>query len=413
MGFIVFRILLPTVVLLIQFVLYRRTERWLNRTTPQRKSFRYIARALFILFNIAFLYAVMVRPTAQYPVPGFVQWGSYPFFFWHTGCFFVGLFLLISHLVRTPFKLGLWIARKIPATNKRITRLESTTSFQTFDGSRRKFLSRSMYGLTGVAFAGSAYGMLLEKHECDIIPVEFSFPHLPDTLDGFTIGLVSDIHSSIFMPKEEMDRYAALVNSLNADLIVVPGDFVNSDINEVYPFAEAFSVLKAPYGVYGVTGNHDFYAGADFVSKKVDECGIKMLRDDKVVIDKNGGKFYLVGVDDVGFENRAPIKMDAALGSAPLEIPRILLCHRPYYLKQAATRNFDLVLSGHTHGGQVVLGRFGDLVIAPSRLASKYVWGKYHEGNTHMYVTSGIGTVGLPVRINCPPEITKITLRKA
>jgi predicted MPP superfamily phosphohydrolase len=269
-----------------------------------------------------------------------------------------------------------------------------------------------MYGLTGVAFAGSAYGMLLEKHACDVIPVDFSFPHLPPGLDGFTIALISDIHSSIFMPKEDMDKYAALVNSLHADLIVVPGDFVNSNMNEVYPFAEAFSELRAPYGVYGVLGNHDFYAGVDPVARNVDDCGIKLLRDDKVVVEKNGGKLYLMGVDDVGFENRAPIKMDTAIGYAPLPIPRILLCHRPYYLKQASEKKIDLVLSGHTHGGQVVFGRFGNIVLAPSRLASKYVWGKYREGDTHMYVTRGVGTVGLPVRLNCPPEVTLITLHQ-
>jgi uncharacterized protein len=100
------------------------------------------------------------------------------------------------------------------------------------------------------------------------------------------------------------------------------------------------------------------------------------------------------------------------MGHTPLAIPRILLCHRPYYLKTASEKNIDLVLSGHTHGGQVVFGRFGDVVIAPSRLASRYVAGKYRMGNTHMYVSRGIGTVGLPIRINCPPEITMITLRK-
>jgi uncharacterized protein len=199
---------------------------------------------------------------------------------------------------------------------------------------------------------------------------------------------------------------------LNADLIVVPGDFVTSNFGEVFPFAEAFNILRAPYGVYGVLGNHDFYSGADAVAKEVDNCGIRLLRNDKLVIEKDGGKFYLIGVDDVGVNNRAPIKLDEAIGSAPLDIPRILLCHRPYYLNAARDKNIDLVLSGHTHGGQVVLGRFGDMVIAPSRLASKYVWGKYREGNTHMYVSRGIGTVGLPIRINCPPEITKITLRK-
>jgi hypothetical protein len=102
--------------------------------------------------------------------------------------------------------------------------------------------------------------------------------------------------------------------------------------------------------------------------------------------------------------------MDTAVGYAPLDIPRVLLCHRPYFLQQAARRKIDLVLSGHTHGGQLVFGRWGETVIAPASLASRYVWGKYRIGNTHMYVSRGIGTVGIPIRINCPPEVTKITL---
>lgn len=254
--------------------------------------------------------------------------------------------------------------------------------------------------------------MLLEKNECDITTAEFTFPHLPHSFDGFTIALASDVHSSLYMLGEDMDRYAHLINSLNADLIVVPGDFVTSNVAEAYPFAEAFSILRAQYGVYGVLGNHDFYSGADRVSRIVDECGVKLLRNDKVVVQKDGESFFLLGVDDVGLQSSAPIKLDEAIGSAPRNVPTILLCHRPYYLMQAAEKKIDLVLSGHTHGGQVVFGRFGDVVIAPSRLASKYVWGKYRHENTHMYVSRGIGTVGLPVRINCPPEITKITLRR-
>jgi predicted MPP superfamily phosphohydrolase len=270
-----------------------------------------------------------------------------------------------------------------------------------------------MYGLTAVSFAGTAYGMFLGKNDCEINETEFFFPHLPEEFNGFTIALASDVHSSIFMTKEEMDVYAQMVNSLNADLVVVPGDFVTANVMEVYPFTEAFSILKAPHGVYGVLGNHDFYAGADLVAKEVDDCGIKMLRDDHIMVERNGKTICLIGVDDVGFSNGAAIKLDTALGKVPSnDLLKILLCHRPYYLRQAAAKNVDLVLSGHTHGGQVVFGRFGDVVIAPSRLASKYVWGRYREGNTHMYVSRGIGTVGLPVRINCPPEITKITLRK-
>ena len=412
-SFMLFRVLIPLVVVGIQLILFRKTERWFKSKAPNARSLRLIVRSLFLVMNVGFLYVFFERPTHQSVVPWWIEVWMYPFYFWHSACFFIGLFLLISNVLRSPFKLGLWVAEKVNPTRDRIRQLKTTTKFQTFDATRRTFMRRSMYGLTAASFGGTAYGMFLEKNECEITSAEFPIARLPEGLDGFTMALVSDIHSSIFMSEEEMEKYARLVNDMNADLIVVPGDFVTSDYREVYPFVEAFHVLSAPCGVYGVLGNHDFYAGPDRVAREVDAAGIKMLRNDKVVIEKNGGKFSLIGVDDVGFSNRAPIKLEEAIGQAPQEMPQILLCHRPYYLDEAADNNIDLVLSGHTHGGQIVLGKFGDVVIAPSSLVSRYVWGKYKERNTHMYVSRGIGTVGLPVRINCPPEITKITLKRA
>ncbi len=412
-GFFVFRIVVPALFLGIQFVLFRKMERWFGTQAPNARVLRSVVRVLFVIFNVAFLYAFWDRPTHRHPVPWLVEYGMYPFYLWHGGGFLIGLVLLISKIIKSPFQMGWWVAKKVSPTREKIHQITSTPSYQIFDSSRRTFIRRGMYGLTAASFGGTAYGMLLEKNECDITSAEFAFPHLPPQLDGFTIALISDVHSSIFMSKEEMDKYAQVVNSLNADLIVVPGDFVTSNYNEVFPFVEAFNILRAPYGVYGVLGNHDFYAGAETVAKEVDACGIKMLRNDKVVIEKDGGRFYLLGVDDVAFNNRAPIKLDDAIGYSPLDIPKILLSHRPYYLDQAAEKNIDLVLSGHTHGGQVVMGKFGSIVMAPASLASKYVWGKYRMNNTHMYISRGIGTVGLPIRINCPPEITKITLRKS
>jgi len=105
--------------------------------------------------------------------------------------------------------------------------------------------------------------------------------------------------------------------------------------------------------------------------------------------------------------------MARALHGVPESMPRVLLSHRPYFIGEAGAAGVDLVLSGHTHGGQIVLGRIGDVTLTPAALASPYIWGKYRLGGTQMYVSRGIGTVGLPMRINCPPEITKITLRPA
>ncbi len=214
------------------------------------------------------------------------------------------------------------------------------------------------------------------------------------------------------MSREDMTEYTRLVNGLQADMIAVPGDFVNANVREITPFAEAFSALEAPSGVFGVLGNHDYYTGSpDIVAREVTSCGIKILRNENIEVKKNGARICILGVDDIGRYTTAAMVMDKAAASAPSGVVRILLCHRPYFIQEAAERNVRLVLSGHTHGGQIVLGRIGNAVIAPARIASPYIWGKYSINNTHMYVSRGVGTVALPIRINCPPEITRITLR--
>jgi hypothetical protein len=256
--------------------------------------------------------------------------------------------------------------------------------------------------------------MLVEKSSVEVNEAEFSIANLPPELSGFSIALLSDIHSSLYMTRRNMQDVVARVNALKADMIAVPGDFVNNQVQEVYPFAEAFSELVAPYGVFGVMGNHDFYTeNPEQVARVVDECGVKLLRNDRITIRKGSSEFLLVGVDDVGRDERQLIKLDTALGEAPPQIPRVLLCHRPYYLPMASGKKIDLVLSGHTHGGQVVFGKFGGITFAPAAIASPYIWGKYRHGFAQMYVSRGIGTVGLPVRFNCPPEITRIVLRPA
>jgi predicted MPP superfamily phosphohydrolase len=195
-------------------------------------------------------------------------------------------------------------------------------------------------------------------------------------------------------------------------MIAVPGDFVNANVREIAPFGEAFSALRAPSGVFGVLGNHDFYTGSpDIVAREVTSCGIRVLRNESIEIRKNGARISVLGVDDIGRYATAPMLMDKTIASAPPGVVRILLCHRPYFIQEAAERNIGLILSGHTHGGQIVFARIGNAVIAPARIASPYIWGKYRLNDTHMYVSRGVGTVALPIRINCPPEITLITLR--
>ncbi len=413
-GMILFRIVIPLIYLAIQFLLYRGASRWAAAKFPGRKNISLLVAVPFLFFTLLFFGLAMVRVQVLQLPDWLREVAVYPSSFWTGATLFLGLVETALLILILPLKLGVRAAGLVPSWKERMARLRAKPSMQRFDASRRAFIRRGAYGLTAVSFAGSAYGLLAAKHEHEVTEEEFAVRNLPPAFDGFTITLLSDIHSSVYMSKTDMDGFVALANGLKSDMIVVPGDFVSGLTEEVYPFAESFSNLQAPHGVYGVTGNHEYYTqDPDRVIREVDACGVKLLHEECVSIKKNGSEILVVGIDDAPRGQIAARRIRSALSRAVPGAPRILLCHRPYYLAEAEDLNIDLVLSGHTHGGQVVLGRFGNTVITPASLASPYVWGRYRKGGTEMYVSRGIGTVGLPIRINCPSEITRITLRAA
>lgn len=279
-----------------------------------------------------------------------------------------------------------------------------------FNPSRRAFLTSSTLGVASLPFLGNS-GIITNNGDFDTVEQNIVIQNLPEEFKGFTIGMMSDVHSSVFMNMEDMSKYVQSMNVLKADLVVVTGDFVNSQTEEVYPFIEAFSELKADYGVYGCLGNHDYFTkNVELVAKEVDGCGIKLLRNDAVKIQKGNSFLNLLGVDDIPRDVNPDKYILPAIKSANNNNPKILLCHKPYFMENFQNHNIDLTLSGHTHGGQIVFAKIGDTYITPATLFSKYVWGLYKKGNSQLYVNRGIGSVGLPIRINCPPELTKITL---
>lgn len=411
LTFLIFRIMMTSILLAIQWYFYRRTILYARSHWASKNPQQFI-RALFILFNLPLPIVMLVRPR----LTGFPEWfftlGVYPFSIWHGALFLLFLVLSILYLVRFPFSLTVWLAKKFDLTKRKLDLLKQRTHFERWDSSRRLFLQRGFTILAGTTFAGTAYGVY-SKYDFEIDRIRIALKNLPPQFEGFTITLVADIHSSVFMTKEDMVRYVTVINEIGSDLIVIPGDFVNSMVEEVFPLAEAFSDLRAPYGVFGSLGNHDFFADVDRVAREIEECGITLLRNARVNIAKEGSVIQLLGVDDAGRAERAGTLFDRALAGVASNVPRILLCHRPYFLEQAVERNIDLTLAGHTHGGQIVFTKIGQTVIAPARLASPYVAGLYQKGESQMYVTRGLGTVGIPIRINCPPEITVITLSNA
>lgn len=395
----------------IQLYYYWRTVRYL-RSTGKPSWLRRAAMVPLVVFTVPMIAMLIFSIRVAHLPSWLVTLYIYPLYVWHFSSVFVILILFAGMLVRAPVIAAKWILRSMRKSTQPVLTKEEPRAGG-FDPRRRTFIRQGVTVLAGVTVTGSAIGAI-RRNSYEIVHQEIRMPGLPPELTGFTIALISDIHSSPFMTKDQMEEYAAAVNGLGADLIAVTGDFVNSNLEEVYPFSKAFSSLKAPLGVYGVLGNHDYYTRqVEAVAKEVNDCGIRLLRNGRETIARNGTSIDLIGIDDVGTAGHAAQLIDRALAGSKGRSPRILLCHRPYFFDQAVRRKIGLTLSGHTHGGQVVFARFGGDVIAPARMVSPYVAGLYKIGDANLYVSRGVGTVGVPIRINCPPEVTRITLLPA
>lgn len=404
-----FRLYVTLFILFGQTYLFVRLRSYIKKQTRFPSWTNKAVIAVFLLFNLPLIviYSSFWRLTQMSEN---VILLLTPFFIWHIATLFIFIVLGILGLLKLPFVLTLKTAMLHPSIKTKVSEMKETSRFQKFNTTRRSFLQKGIIGLSAYSFVGATAGAV-GKGDYEITRKTLTIPNLPEEFKGFTIGMMSDIHSSIFMNKEDMDEYITAMNGLKTDLVVVTGDMVNSQVDEVYPFAEAFSNLKAEYGVYGCLGNHDFFTkNVELVAQKIDDCGVKLLRNDAVQIKKGNSYFNLVGVDDIGRNADPNDYMTKALAFAKNEQPKILLCHKPYYFQQAKDLGIDLTLSGHTHGGQIVFGRVEKTPISLAALASKYVSGLYTMDNSYLYVNDGIGYTGIPFRINCPAELTVLTL---
>jgi predicted MPP superfamily phosphohydrolase len=351
----------------------------------------------------------------------------------------IGLGLLARDFILRPLRLRMIrrqrsarrerfarLAERIPAQSRLMAParagLERLATPREHTVPRRAFIRTAALAATGyVASASSLSAMRSEESRLELVKIKI--PGLPDALKGTTIGLISDIHSSVYMPRDEMERYKTMVNELKADVIIVDGDFVNSKLAEVYPFAEAFSGLSAPLGVYGVTGNHDYYPkDIEAVVREVEQAGIKVLRNENITLEKNGERIKLLGIDDIYiYEVNEYIangrteagRIENLMKGVSDDVTTVFMCHKPYPFEEYSQLGIDLMISGHTHGGQVVIAQLDNINLSFASLASRYVSGLYKARSNpraQMYVTRGVGTVGIPLRINCPPEVTKIVL---
>ncbi len=223
--------------------------------------------------------------------------------------------------------------------------------------------------------------------------------------DGLKIVHLTDIHLSLFTPIEEVGRAVDLANIERPDIVCLTGDYVTLSPRYIWPVARALGRLRSRHGVFAVLGNHDFRVNADEVTRALEAQHIRVLRNAHYPLRADGGTLWLAGVDDVwgAFDD-----FDAAVGSIPARDPKILLCHNPLAIRLAARHGIDLMLSGHTHGGQIRLPFFAQRNKSRARLID----GWHRLGNTQIYISRGIGKVVVPLRVSCPPEIACLHLRR-
>lgn len=277
---------------------------------------------------------------------------------------------------------------------------------------RRRFLQ--LGGLGAFAALG-ADSLLLEPNIPRVVRKEIPLKRWPARMDGFTIALISDFHYDTVFSQHPIRRSVEIVNGLMPDLIVLPGDFVTAPpfgdpakgASTAEPCAELLGQMKAPFGLWAVLGNHDLYSDPTRITDALTSQGIQLLTNRSIPIEKNGGRFWLSGIDDL-LDGSPDLK--AALKGIPAGDATVLLAHEPDYADDVAPYPVDLQLSGHSHGGQVRFPFVPPLFMP--ELGKKYVQGLYKIAGLTLYTTAGIGTVRLPVRFNCPPEITLITVRQ-
>ncbi len=311
----------------------------------------------------------------------------------------------------------------------------------------RRYFFRTATALAGAGpFLGAVYGFAAERLRYQVRRVEIPMPNLPAALDGMKIAQLSDIHLSGYMPSAQVRRAVGMANELGADLAVVTGDFITGAGDSIADCIDEIRHLRAPLGIWGCNGNHEIYAGAEDTAQILfAQAGMKLLRHSNAQLTFNGASFNLIGVDYQRERTPSGRRVQMLAHVEPLvrrDMPNILLSHNPNSFNRAAELGIELTLSGHTHGGQIQV-EILDHRLSPARFITDYVAGLYQRplfsppraetaasltsdsanrglyvevrkaALASIYVNRGLGTVGAPVRLGVPPEITLIVLRSA
>ncbi len=349
----------------------------------------YAVISVFIVFCLPVFYILWLQSHAQQPPHVLANLVVKPAYAWHFNwlCFLVFLAPVII-LVRA----GVWW---FEGPESVITVMRTVV-----------LIIIALWGLISIwGIYGTARPPVVEK-------VEFTMPGLPAEEDGLRVVQLTDMHVGWWNSEKEFCRAADMAADLDPHLLLITGDMVDHNPDYVYRFADCLEDLRPPLGRYAIIGNHDVYTGRLPVAKRMEERDFVMLRKEWVELTDKGSSLVLAGLDDSGMnwtsDDPSTKDIPEAVKGVPEDRPCILLKHRPLVFSDIEGLPIDLVVTGHTHGGQLKLP-FGGPGLA--HLTYRYAEGFHQKDGKMLYVSRGLGTVGWPFRVFCPPEVTLLVLR--
>ncbi|HXD33464.1 MAG TPA: metallophosphoesterase [Pyrinomonadaceae bacterium] len=274
---------------------------------------------------------------------------------------------------------------------------------------RRQFISGLAAAPLVTVSATAAYSTLIAPHRYEVTQTDILIHNLPQRFEGFRITQLTDIHHSRIVDLSEVQHVVKLANETKPDLMVLTGDYTTSYRRYIEPCAEALAQLKAPEGVWAVLGNHDHYTDPELTTRALLRQHIAVMNNSNTILKRGPDAIQLAGIDDWSWNGTDWLR---AFYGRDEKLPLVLLSHQPSVLDLAESKSASLIISGHTHGGQIKLPFIG----APARFATidlKYANGLFRRGLTQLYVSRGTGVIGLPVRLGVGPEIAVLRLRRA
>jgi predicted MPP superfamily phosphohydrolase len=336
------------------------------------------------------------------------------FWWWFVGSMLGFLLVMVFGLADRAVRAAAWTYRKVhQAAQQRVSGNSETAPSSP---SRRPFLQQTAVLVSATPFVAAGYGLLYERQDVEVVRQRIQLPRLPKTFDGFRLAQLSDIHMSPFSTAGYIRRCIETTNGLKPDLIVLTGDYIAWDPGAAREVVRELAGLRAPQGIFGCLGNHEEESNIeDYVAGLFAEQGIHILRQQRTPIQLASETVNLIGIDDPRGETEAEWMQDLYRrlhkGLVMPGTVNILLAHEPSdsMFDRAAELGIDLILAGHTHGGQLALvGLRRELNL--SRLIYRYTNGWYQNRGTKLYVNRGIGTTGFPIRLGARPEITVLEL---